>query len=82
MKSCLPKAILFGLAALASQIAPAADPIDAAAVQRAKQIRDDIAAKQKALEEAQRAEPQKAAAPTEPLQLPIDETDSPGATKQ
>lgn len=81
MKSCLPKAILFSLAALSSQLG-LADPIDAAAVQRAKQIRDDIAAKQKALEEAQRAEPQKAAAPTEPLQLPIDESDSPGATKQ
>lgn len=81
MKSYLLKAMLLGLAASASQIA-LADPIDAAAMQRAKQIRDDIAAKQKALEEAQRAEPQKVATPTEPLQLPIDDTDSPGATQQ
>jgi hypothetical protein len=81
MKLYLHTAILLSLGALASQAAFAA-PLDAAAVQRAKQIRDDVAAKQKALEEEQRAEAPKPAAPAAPLQLPVDETDSPGATKQ
>lgn len=80
MKLYLQTAIFLSLAA-ASYVAPAA-PLDAAAVQRVKQIRDDVAAKQKALEEEQRAEAPKPSAPAAPLVLPIDETDSPGATKQ
>lgn len=81
MKLYLSAAILLSLVAVASHAAPAA-PLDASAVQRAKQIRDDVAAKQKALEEEQRAEAPKQPAPAAPLQLPVDETDSPGATKQ
>jgi hypothetical protein len=81
MKLYLSAAILLSLAAVGSHAAPAA-PLDPAAVQRARQIRDDVVAKQKALEEAQRAEDPKPAAPAAPLALPIDETDSPGATKQ
>lgn len=81
MKLHLPEVILLGVAMLVPQ-AVLADPIDAAAVQRAKQIRDDVVAKQKALQEEPRADVQKATAPAEPLQLPVDETDSPGATKQ
>lgn len=79
MKLYLPAALL--LAATVAQPAFAA-PVDAAAVQRTKQIRDDVAAKQKALEEQQRAEAPAPAAPAAPLDLPVDETDSPGATKQ
>jgi len=71
---------------LASVLALAAQPVfaepasvDNAAALRAKQIRLDIAEKQKALT------PDSAAAtstPVQPLDLPMDETDSPGATKQ
>lgn len=80
MKTYFHKAIFLTMAALVAHATVAA-PLDAAAVQRVKQIRDDVAAKQKALEERQRAEAQKPSAPAAPLQLPIDETDSPGATK-
>lgn len=80
MKKYFYSAILLTTAALVAHTTIAA-PLDAAAVQRAKQIRDDVAAKQKALEERQRAEAQKPSAPAAPLQLPVDETDSPGATK-
>jgi len=54
-------------------------PVDNAAALQAKQIRLEMAEKQKAL-----ANDSAVAAPTpaQPLDLPMDETDSPGATKQ
>lgn len=53
-------------------------PVDNAAALHEKQIRLEVAEKQKALtEDAAPATP----APAQPLDLPMDETDSPGATK-
>jgi hypothetical protein len=76
----LHKIILLGMGALWLQAA-SADPIDAAAVQKARQIRRDVEQKQKDLAQEQRVEAPAAAAPAAPLELAIDETDSPGATK-
>ncbi|MDQ2818919.1 MAG: hypothetical protein M3Y65_00680 [Pseudomonadota bacterium] len=81
MKLYLPKAILLSMGALLLQAA-SAEPVDNAAAQKAQQIRLEVAAKQKALAQEQRndtAAP--VAAPVAPLDLPIDATDSPGATK-
>ena len=54
-------------------------PVDNAAALQAKQIRLDIAEKQKTLAADSAVA---APAPAQPLDLPMDETDSPGATKQ
>jgi hypothetical protein len=79
MKSYFLTAILLG-AALAQ---PAfADPADSAAAAKAKQIRLDIEAKQKALAEDARAQTPAPAAPSAPLELTMDESDSPGATQK
>lgn len=62
--------------------AASAEPADSPAVQKARQIRLDVEAKQKELAEEKRAEAPAPASPTAPLALPVDETDSPGATQQ
>jgi hypothetical protein len=64
-----------------SQAAFAA-PVDTVAVQKARQIRLDIEAKQKQLAEEKRAEAPAPAAPAAPLELTVDEADSPGATRK
>jgi hemolysin activation/secretion protein len=77
MTSYLSAAVL--LAATLAQ--PAfANPVDSAAAQQAKQIRQDVEAKQKALAEDARVQAPAPAAPAAPLDLPIDHTDSPGST--
>lgn len=71
---------LAGVLALLAQ--PAfADPkaVDNAAALHEKQIRLEAAEKQKALTNDSAVE---APAPAQPLDLPMDETDSPGATKK
>ena len=80
MKLHLPGAILFGAVVLLTQVA-SAQAVDNQAVAKARQLRADIAEKQKALAEEQRVEVPAAAAPAAPLELPIDTADSPGATK-
>jgi len=80
MKLSLFKAILLLLAATAGQVA-VAQSADNAAVAKAQQTRRDVAEKQKALAEAQRVDVPAPATPAAPLVLPIDDTDSPGATK-
>jgi hypothetical protein len=77
----LRTAILVGLGALLSQ--PAfAQTTDSAAVMKEKAIRADVQEKQKALaRELRNDTAAPVAAPAAPLELPIDETDSPGATK-
>jgi hypothetical protein len=79
LKLSLSKAIFICLAATAGQAALATP--DSAAVLQAKQIREDVQAKQQQLAEEQRVQTPAPAAPGAPLELPIDETDSPGATK-
>jgi len=59
-----------------------AGPADSAAAQRVKQIRQDVEAKQQELAAEKRADVPAPAAPAAPLALPIDETDSPGATQK
>lgn len=68
------------LAALAQSAV--ADPADSPAAQKAKQIRLDVEAKKKELVEEKRADIPAPAAPAAPLELTIDETDSPGATQK
>lgn len=81
MKLYLPKAIFLIIGAVMLHSA-SAEPVDNAAVQKAQQIRLEVAAKQKALAQEQRNETQApVAAPAAPLELPVDTTDSPGATK-
>jgi hypothetical protein len=77
----LRTAILVGLGALLSQSA-FAQTTDSAAVMKEKAIRADVQEKQKALaRELRNDSAAPVAAPAAPLELPIDETDSPGATK-
>lgn len=57
-----------------------ADPTTSAAAQQARQIRQDVDAKKKELAEEARVPAPAPAAPAAPLDLTIDETDSPGAT--
>jgi hypothetical protein len=77
----LHKAIVIGIGAFSLQAATAA-PVDSAAAQKAQQVRRDVEAKQKALaQELRNDTPAPVAAPVAPLELTIDETDSPGATK-
>ena len=77
----LHKAILLGMGACWLQVA-SAEPIDSPAMQKAQQIRLDVEAKQKALaQELRNDTPAPVAAPAAPLDLAIDETDSPGATR-
>lgn len=80
MKLYLPTAIVLSLAALASQAAFAFTP-EAPAVQTVKQLRDAVTAKQKQIAEENRVEAPAPAVQATPLDLPIDTTDSPGATK-
>jgi len=78
----LRTAILTGLGALLAQGA-SAQTVESAAVLKTKEIRLQVEAKKKQLEEDQRnAAPAATPAPAAPLALSIDETDSPGATKQ
>jgi len=77
----LRKAILVSMGAVVLQGA-SADPVDSAAAQKVQQIRQQVAAKQQALAQEQRNETQApVAVPAAPLALPVDTTDSPGATK-
>jgi len=80
MKFRLGAAVSAGLYMLLTQ-AVSAEPVDNQAAVKAQQLRADIAEKQKALAEEQRVEVPAPAAPAVPLELPIDTTDSPGATK-
>jgi len=81
MKPFLHTAMALALGAL---LAPAAmaQSTDSPAVLKAQQLRQEIQEKQKALAQQSRndsAAP--VATPAAPLELTIDETDSPGATK-
>ena len=81
MKLYLRKAILIGVGALLAQ-AVVAQTTDSAAVQKEKAIRQEVQAKQQALaHELRNDTAAPVAAPAAPLELAIDETDSPGATK-
>jgi hypothetical protein len=80
MKLYLRKAIFLGLGAVAAQAA-FAQTADSAAVKE-QAIRKDVQEKQQALAREMRNDTTApVAAPAAPLALPIDETDSPGATK-
>jgi hypothetical protein len=77
----LRKAIVLGLGALLAQAAMA-QTTDNTAVLKEKAIRQEVQEKQKALAQALRNDtPAPVVAPSAPLELSIDETDSPGATK-
>jgi hypothetical protein len=81
MHSYLRKAIIVSVGALLSQAA-FAQTTDSAAVVKEKEIRKDVQEKQKALaHELRNDSAAPVAAPAAPLDLAIDETDSPGATK-
>ena len=81
MKNYLRTAILLSLGTLFAQAA-FAQATDSAAALKEKAIRQDVQEKQKALSQELRNDtPAPVAAPAAPLDLPIDETDSPGATK-
>lgn len=80
MKYYLHRAIFVCLATVVAQAA-LADPVDSAAVQQVKQIRLDVEAKKKELADEKRVEAPAPATPSATLELPVDETDSPGATK-
>ena len=81
MKNYLRTAILLGLGTLFAQAA-FAQTTDSAAAMKEKAIRKDVQEKQQALSQELRNDtPAPVAAPAAPLDLPIDETDSPGATK-
>ena len=80
MKSYLRTAILLSMGTLLGQAA-IAQTTDSAVVAKEKAIRLEVKEKQQALEHELRiAAPAPVAAPAAPLELPIDETDSPGAT--
>jgi len=80
MKLYLRKAILMSVGALFAQAA-FAQTADSAAVKE-QAIRKDVQEKQQALAREMRSETDApVAAPAAPLALPIDETDSPGATR-
>lgn len=72
--------ILTAVATLSMQAA-SAEPVESQAAAKAQQLRADIAEKQKALAEEQRVEVPAPATPAVPLELPVDTTDSPGATQ-
>ena len=81
MNSYLRKAIIVSVGALLSQAA-FAQTTDSAAVVKEKEIRKDVQEKQQALaHELRNDTAAPVVAPTAPLPLAIDETDSPGATK-
>lgn len=81
MKLYLPKAILFGVGALLAHAAMA-QTSDQGAAQKEQAIRKDVQEKQQALAQALRNDtPAPVAAPSAPLELTIDTSDSPGATK-
>lgn len=78
----LRAAIFAGMTALLAQGASAQTVESAAAVLKAKEIRLQVEARKKQLEDEQRsAAPVTTPAPSAPLELAIDATDSPGATK-
>jgi hypothetical protein len=80
MKLYLRQAILLGVGALFAQAAFAQSADNAALKEQA--IRKDVQEKQKALaRELRNDTAAPVAAPAAPLELPIDETDSPGATR-
>lgn len=76
-----PSAIILTALSVLSSGAAFAAPTESQATAKARQLRADIAEKQKALAEEQRVDVPAPAAPAAPLELPIDTTDSPGATK-
>lgn len=77
----LRAAIFAGMTALLAQGA-SAQTVESAAVLKAKEIRLQVEARKKQLEDEQRsAAPVTTPAPSAPLELAIDATDSPGATK-
>jgi hypothetical protein len=78
MKSSLQAAVI--LAVALAQPAFAQTTTEASAVTKARQLRLEIEAKQKQLADS-RNDAATPATPAAPLELPIDETDSPGATK-
>jgi hypothetical protein len=81
MKFNLFKAILIGLAAVSTQ-GVSAEPVSTQAALQTKQIRLDVQEKQKQIAAQNGVDtPAPTPAPSAPLDLPIDETDSPGATK-
>jgi len=71
------------LVGLGAALAPAAmaQKADPAAIQKAQQPRLELQAKQTELAQQQRVEMPAAPAPAPTLELTIDESDSPGATK-
>lgn len=79
MKKYLLAAIMY--AAVVVQPA-SAGPAENPAVAKARQIRMDIEAKQKELAEEKHAEAPAPAPATTLLDLPVDETDAPGATQK
>lgn len=79
MKKYLLTAIMFA----AVVVQPAfAGPAENPAVEKARQIRMDIEAKQKELAEEKHVEAPAPAVATTLLELPVDETDAPGATQK
>ncbi|RYE81152.1 MAG: hypothetical protein EOO80_01885 [Oxalobacteraceae bacterium] len=81
MKFNLFKAMLIGFAAVVAH-GVSAEPVSTQAALQAKQIRLDVQEKQKQVAAQNGADtPAATPAPSAPLELPIDETDSPGATK-
>ncbi len=81
MKLYLRKAILIGFGVLLTQAAMA-QSTDQAAAQKEQAIRKDVQEKQQALAQTLRNDtPAPVAAPSAPLELTIDTSDSPGATK-
>jgi hypothetical protein len=79
MNLYLHAAIVFAATLAQPAFAEPAQP-ETPAVLQARQIRLEVEAKQKQLADT-RADAPAPAAPSAPLELPIDETDSPGATK-
>lgn len=81
MKLYLRQAIFVACTALLAQAAMA-QATNNAAVAKEKALRQDVQAKQQALaHELRNDTAAPVAAPAAPLELTIDETDSPGATK-
>jgi hypothetical protein len=79
----MKKYLLAAIMCAAVVVQPAfAGPAENPAVEKARQIRMDIEAKQKELAEEKHAEAPAPAAPTMLLELPVDETDAPGATQK
>ena len=77
----LRAAIFAGMTALLAQGA-SAQTVESVAVLKAKEIRLQVEARKKQLEDEQRSvAPVTTPAPSAPLELAIDATDSPGSTK-